>query len=61
LRYSGADTRPACELHTHSLWVAKSDADGNRDGSGKCYADSYTYTDGNTNSYSHSNGHNTSS
>ena len=41
---SRADTRPACELHTHKLWVAKSNANGHS----YCDSDSNSYADFNT-------------
>jgi hypothetical protein len=45
LRYSDADTRSTCELHTLNLWQSNADANG--------HTHSYAYADSNTNGYSH--------
>ena len=44
LRSSDADTRPACELHTHKLWQSHADPD----------CDSYSNSNGNGDSNSYS-------
>jgi hypothetical protein len=49
LRYSGADTRGACELHTLNVWQSLADSDGD--------TNSYAYSDSNTNGYSHGDSH----
>jgi len=33
---SGADTRRACELHTHNLWQSHADANGDTYGNSYC-------------------------
>jgi hypothetical protein len=51
VQYSGADTRRACELHTHNLW-SHADRDAYSDGA-------FANTDSNGNAYAiaDSNGH----
>jgi hypothetical protein len=48
---SGADTRPACGLHTHKLWKSHADANGDCDSDSYCYSyghcDVHAYTDTN--------------
>jgi hypothetical protein len=59
LRCSGADTRPACELHTVNLWQSHANTDGHSHGDSHSdsntygYSDSYAYADGNANSYAY--------
>src|SRR5438876_88160 len=53
LRYSGADTRPACELHTHRVWQSHANAD--RDSNGYTYTDSDANCD--SNSYAYADGY----
>jgi hypothetical protein len=48
LRYTRADTRRACELHTLNLWRSHADPDSYG------YSNSYAYADSNTNGYSNS-------
>jgi hypothetical protein len=60
LRYTGADTRGACELHTLNLWQSYADPDGHShgyshsDSNANGYSDSYTYTDSYAYCYSNS-------
>src|SRR5438552_1961127 len=49
LQCSGADTGPACELHTLNLWESHADPDSD--------SNSYAYADTNTNGYSNSYAH----
>jgi hypothetical protein len=61
LRYSGADTRRACELRTLNLWQSHADPDSYAycyayaDSNAYCYSHSYAYTDGYANC--HGNGY----
>src|SRR5439155_23400030 len=54
---SGADTRPACELHTHKLWQSHADPDSHGYSHGDGNSDSNAYrdanADANADSYSH--------
>src|SRR5438552_5563672 len=66
LRYTRADTRRACELHTLNLWQSHTDPDGhshcdshsdrntNCYSNGYAYADSYAYCDSNSYAYTDS-------
>jgi hypothetical protein len=57
---SNADTRLACELHTHNLWQSHADPNGHSHGDAhsdsntNCDSNSYAYTDSNTNCDSNS-------
>jgi len=56
---SGADTRPACELHTHKLWQSHADPDSHGYSHGDGNSDSNAYlnanADANADSYSYFN------
>jgi len=60
LHDSGADTRPACELHTHRLWQSHADAYrysnsySHADSYANCHSNSYAYTDSYANCHSNS-------
>ncbi len=55
MQSSCADTRRACELHTHDLW--ESHADGDTDGHSYCDGYRHSYSDANSNCYGHGNSH----
>ena len=54
---SGADTRPACELHTHKLWQSHADPDshGYSHGDGNSDSNAYLNANANADSYSYFN------
>ena len=63
MQCSGADTGPACELHTLNLWESHADPDGHSHGDSHAdsntngHSNSYAYTDsnayGDSNSYAY--------
>ena len=61
MRYTGADTRRARELHTHNLWQSHANGDTDGHSYGNCYRNCYSYgncyrySDGDCYHYSYGN------